>query len=414
MNPYLIFILAVILIGYFLDLTISIVNLRSLDPRLPDEFIDVFDGRRYAKSQNYTRTTTTFSMIKETTTAVLTVAFILIGGFNWVDGLARGFGMGPIGTGLIFTAILLLFVASAGMLFSIYATFVIEARFGFNQTTRRIFILDLAKGIILAVVIGGPVLAFILWFFEIGGSWSWLYCWMGVVGAMMAIQFLAPVLIMPLFNKFTPLEDGELKETVTNYAARENFKIKGIYTMDGSRRSTKLNAFFTGFGKFRRIVFFDTLVEKLSIGEIVAVLAHEMGHYKLKHVVKMLTASILQMGILFFILSLFINNRGLFTAFRMEHVSIYASFIFFGFLYSPISMLLSVIFNIFSRRHEFQADRYALISTDRPEMLISALKQLSITNLSNLTPHPLHVFLNYSHPPILERIKALRKKRLSI
>ena len=184
--------------------------------------------------------------------------------------------------------------------------------------------------------------------------------------------------------------------------------------MDGSRRSTKLNAFFTGFGRFRRIVFFDTLVEKLSTGEIVAVLAHEMGHYKLRHVFKMLAASILQMGILFFILSLFINNRGLFAAFRMDHVSIYASIIFFGFLYSPISMLLSVIFNIFSRRQEFQADRNALISTGRPEMLISALKKLSITNLSNLTPHPLHVLLNYSHPPVLERIKALRKKRSSI
>ncbi|MEA3233024.1 MAG: M48 family metallopeptidase [Thermodesulfobacteriota bacterium] len=409
MNPYLIFILAVILIGYILDLTISIVNLSSLDPRLPDEFIDVLDGERYAQSQNYTRTTTTFSMIKETATTTLTIAFILIGGFNWVDMLARGFGLNTISTGLIFTAILLVIVACLEMPFSIYATFVIEERFGFNQTTRGTFILDLAKGIVLTVVIGGPVLAFVLWFFEKGGSWAWLYCWMGVVAAMMVIQFLAPVLIMPLFNKFTPLEDGELKETVTNYAAREKFQIKGIYTMDGSKRSTKLNAFFTGFGRFRRIVFFDTLVEKLSTGEIVAVLAHEMGHSKLKHIFKMLAASILQMGILFFILSLFINNRGLFAAFQMEHVSIYASLIFFGFLYSPISMLLSVIFNIFSRRHEFQADRYALNSTGRPEMLISALKKLSITNLSNLTPHPLHVFLNYSHPPVLERIKALGK-----
>jgi len=414
MNPYLIFILTVILVGYILDLTISIVNLSSLDPRLPDEFIDVLDGRRYAKSQSYTRITTTFSMIKETATTTLTIVFILIGGFNWVDGLARGFGLGPIGTGLIFTAILFVIVACVEMPFSVYATFVIEERFGFNQTTRGTFILDLAKGIILAVVIGGPVLAFILWFFEIGGPWAWFYCWGGVVGATMGIQFIAPVLIMPLFNKFTPLEDGELKETVANYATREKFKIKGIYTMDGSRRSTKLNAFFTGFGRFRRIVFFDTLVEKLSTGEIVAVLAHEMGHYKLRHVFKMLAASILQMGILFFILSLFINNRGLFAAFRMDHVSIYASLIFFGFLYSPISMLLSVIFNIFSRRQEFQADRHALISTGRPEMLISALKKLSITNLSNLTPHPLHVFLNYCHPPVLERIRALRKKRSSI
>ena len=295
-----------------------------------------------------------------------------------------------------------------GLPFSVYATFGIEARFGFNKTTAGTFVLDLLKGIVLTTLIGGPILVFVLWFFDKGGPWAWLYCWIGVVVAMMVIQLLAPVLIMPWFNKFTPLDDGKLKESVTNYAVKEKFKIKGIYTMDGSRRSTKLNAFFTGFGRFRRIVFFDTLMEKLSTDEIVAVLAHEMGHYKLRHVFKMLAASILQMGILFFILSRFINNQGLFGAFRMDHVSIYASLIFFGFLYSPISMLLSVIFNIFSRQHEFQADRYALISTGRPEALISALKKLSVTNLSNLTPHPLHVFLNYSHPPVLERIRVFR------
>ncbi len=408
MNPYLIFIFAVILAGYVIDLTVAIVNLRSLDPHLPEEFDKLYDRERYKKSQNYTRVTTTFSMVRETVSTAFTVAFILISGFNWVDGLARGFGMGTIVTGVIFTAILLLLTTFAEIPFSIYTTFVIEDRFGFNRTTPATFILDMAKGMVLTAVVGGPVLALVLWFFEKGGSWAWLYCWIGVVSVMMIIQFIAPVWIMPLFNKFTPLDAGELKEAVTDYAAREQFKIQGIYTMDGSKRSTKLNAFFTGFGQFRRIVFFDTLVEKLSVGEIVAVLAHEMGHNKLKHVFKMLAASIVQIGIMFLILSAFINNRGLFDAFGMTHVSIYASLVFFGFLYSPISMLLSVIFNIFSRRHEFQADRYALTSTGELEMMISALKKLSVTNLANLTPHPLHVFLNYSHPPVLERIKALR------
>jgi STE24 endopeptidase len=408
MNPYLIFIFAVILAGYVIDLTVAIVNLRSLDPHLPEEFDKLYDRERYKKSQNYTRVTTTFSMVRETVSTAFTVAFILISGFNWVDGLARGFGMGTIVTGVIFTAILLLLTTFAEIPFSIYTTFVIEDRFGFNRTTPATFILDMAKGMVLTAVVGGPVLALVLWFFEKGGSWAWFYCWIGVVSVMMIIQFIAPVWIMPLFNKFTPLDAGELKEAVTDYAAREQFKIQGIYTMDGSKRSTKLNAFFTGFGQFRRIVFFDTLVEKLSVGEIVAVLAHEMGHNKLKHVFKMLAASIVQIGIMFLILSAFINNRGLFDAFGMTHVSIYASLVFFGFLYSPISMLLSVIFNIFSRRHEFQADRYALTSTGELEMMISALKKLSVTNLSNLTPHPLHVFLNYSHPPVLERIKALR------
>ncbi len=408
MNPYLIFILAVILAGYIIDLVVAIVNLRSLDPHLPEEFAKLYDRGRYKKSQNYTRVTTTFSVVRETVSTALTMIFILIGGFNWVDGLARGFGLGTIATGLIFTAILLLLTTIAEMPFSIYTTFVIEDRFGFNRTTPATFILDLIKGMVLTAIVGGPVLALVLWFFEKEGAWAWLYCWIGVVSVMMIIQLIAPVWIMPLFNKFTPLKEGELKEAVTDYAAREQFKIQGIYTMDGSKRSTKLNAFFTGVGKFRRIVFFDTLVEKLSVGEIVAVLAHEMGHYKLKHVFKMLAASIVQMGIMFLILSAFINNRGLFDAFGMAHGSIYASLVFFGFLYSPISMLLSIIFNIFSRRHEFEADRYALTSTGQAEMMISALKKLSVTNLSNLTPHPLHVFLNYSHPPVLERIKALR------
>lgn len=407
MNLYLVLIIGIILISYFLDLIVSGLNLKSLDPRLPEEFADVFDDRRYARSQDYTRTTTRFGLIKGSIMTVLTLFFILLGGFNWVDGLARSVGVGTIGTGLLFTGILLIISGLVGLPFTVYATFVIESRFGFNKTTAGTFIIDMVKGIVLTVLIGGPILAFILWFFEKGGDWAWFYSWMGIVLVTLVIQWIAPVVIMPWFNKFTPIEEGELKSAISDYAAKERFKIKGIYTMDGSKRSTKLNAFFTGFGRYRRIVFFDTLIEKLSTEEIIAVLAHEMGHYKRRHILKMLIASILQMGILFYILSLFINNLGLFAAFKMNHVSVYASLIFFGFLYSPISTLLSVIFNIFSRRHEFQADRYARASTGQSNTLISALKKLSKSNLSNLTPHPLHVFLNYSHPPVLERIRAL-------
>jgi STE24 endopeptidase len=248
----------------------------------------------------------------------------------------------------------------------------------------------------------------VLWFFETGGPFAWLYCWLAVVAFIFVLQFLTPVIIMPLFNTFIPIEDGELKQRIMDYARQQEFRMKGIYTMDGSKRSTKLNAFFTGFGRFRRIVFFDTLVEKLSTGEIVAVLAHEMGHFKKKHIFRMMGGSILQMGIMFYILSLFLSNRELFDAFGMEHLSIYASLVFFGFLSSPISMLLSIVFNIFSRRHEYEADAYAAASTGRPADLVTGLKKLSATNLTNLTPHPLHVFLHYSHPPVLARIQALQ------
>jgi len=411
MNGYLILILTIILISFSLEVIISLLNLKSLHPELPKEFADVFDDEAYAKSQDYTRTTTRFGLLQNFIMTPITILFILFGGFNWIDNLARSFEFGSIISGLVFTGFLILFSGIAGLPFSIYSTFVIEERFGFNNTTVKTFLLDMIKSIILGVLIGGPILALVLWFFETGGPLAWLYCWLIVLGFTLIMQFLAPVLIMPLFNKFTPLDEGELQTSITSYAKSQAFKMKGIYTMDGSKRSTKLNAFFTGFGKFRRIVFFDTLIEKLSPDEIVAVLAHEMGHYKKKHIFKMMTASIIQMGIMFYILSLFLNNEGLFAAFKMEHLSIYASLIFFGFLYSPISMLLGIVSNVFSRRHEYEADAYAASTTSKPQNLINGLKKLSVSNLSNLTPHPLHVFLNYSHPPVLARINALRNKK---
>lgn len=409
MNAYLLFILAVIIISFTLEVTVSLLNLRSLDSQLPAEFRDVFDQAEYARSQEYTRTTTRFGLIQNSVTTALTVLFILLGGFNWVDITARSLGFNSIITGLLFTSLLVLLSGIVGLPFSVYATFVIEERFGFNKTTPKTFVLDIIKAIILGILIGGPLLAFVLWFFETGGALAWLYCWIAIVVFIIILQFLAPVCIMPLFNKFTPLEDGELKEMITDYARNQHFTMQGIYTMDGSKRSTKLNAFFTGFGRFRRIVFFDTLTEKLTAPEIVAVLAHEMGHFKLRHIFKMMAISIAQTGIMLYILSLFINNRGLFDAFGMENLSVYASLIFFGFLYAPISMFLGIIFNCISRRHEYQADAYVTTTTDKTKSLVSGLKKLSVSNLTNLTPHPLHVFLNYSHPPVLERIRTLQQ-----
>ena len=409
MNPYLIFILTVILLGYLLNQIISILELRSLDPELPNEFADVYDEEKYKKSQQYTQTTNRFSQVQDTFMTTITLIFILMGGFNYIDLLARGYGLNAIYTGLIFTAILMFGSSIIGLPFSIYSTFVIEERFGFNKTTPKTFVLDLLKATGLSVIIGAPLLAAILWFFQAAGSLAWLYCWLAVTGFTLILQFLAPVLIMPLFNKFTPLEDGELNDAITGYAKEQHFAIKGIYTMDGSKRSTRLNAFFTGFGRFRRIVFFDTLVEKLNSSEIVAVLAHEMGHFKHKHIFKMMGASILQMGIMFYILSLFLESEQLAAAFGMEYVSVYAGLVFFGFLYTPISLLISIAFNVYSRKNEYEADNWAVTPTQGRTPLISGLKKLSVHNLSNLTPHPFNVFINYSHPPILQRIKAIRE-----
>ena len=408
MNSWLAAVLLIIIIGFLLDLTVSVLNLKALSPDLPDEFKEVFDPSEYRKSQEYTRTTTRFSLLGSTVTTLLTVAFLLLGGFNFVDIFARGFGRGSITTGLMFTGCILLLSYLAGLPFRLYSTFVIEERFGFNRTTVKTFVADSVKGALLVVAIGGPLLALILWFFETAGQYAWVYCWTGVVLFSMILQFLAPILIMPLFNRFTPLEEGDLKNAITEYARQEQFALQGIFTMDGSKRSTKLNAFFTGFGRFRKIVFFDTLVEKLSTYEIIAVLAHEMGHFKRKHVLKMIAGSILQTGVIFYLMSLVLNNRALFAAFSMEHLSIYASLIFFGFLYSPVNILVSVIINFFSRKHEYEADSYAVQTSHKKEQLISSLKKLCQANLSNLTPHPVAVFIQYTHPPVLDRIRAIR------
>ena len=408
-NGYLVLIVAILLSAYLLNLTTALLNLRALRPDLPAEFVDIYDGLQYARSQEYTQTTTRFSLIESTVSLLVTLVFILAGGFNFIDLAARSFDLTTIPTGLIFTGLLALLSAALGLPFALYSTFVIEQRFGLNTTTVMTFVLDRLKAALLTVLLGAPLLVAIFWLFETSGPAAWVYCWIAAVVFLLVVQFLAPVVIMPLFNTFTPLADGGLKEAITRYAAAQHFALQGIYTMDGSKRSTRANAFFTGFGRFRRIVFFDTLLDTLTTSEIVAVLAHEMGHYKRKHLLGMLVLSILQTGLMFFLLSLFLNNPGLFAAFAMEHISVYAGLIFFGFLYTPIATLLAISINAFSRRNEYQADRFVVESGAHGEDLISGLKKLSLSNLANLTPHPVHVAINYSHPPVLARIQALRQ-----
>ncbi len=408
MNIYLFIILAAIVIDYILDLTSGILNVRNAKGDLPQEFDGWYDADKYKKSQEYLRERTSFSLIVETISKVIIIAFILLGGFNFIDKIARGFGLGPITTGLVFAGILLIASKIISIPFSYYSTFVIEQKYGFNRTTIKTFITDIIKALILTIILGGAVFAAVIWFFRSTGQFAWFYCWIAVTIFELFITFIAPVVIMPLFNKFTPLAQGELKTAITEYANSQNFKMKGVYTMDGSRRSTKSNAFFTGFGKFRRIALFDTLIEKQSTPELVSVLAHEMGHYKKKHIFKMIITSILISGLMFYILSLFINNPGLFAAFKMQSLSVYASLIFFGFLFEPINMIFSVVSHIFSRKYEYEADRYAVTTYEHKEAFITALKKLSVDNLSNLTPHPFKVFLDYSHPPVLKRIEAIK------
>ena len=409
LNFYLVCILAILLLGTLLELIAGLLELRSLHPELPAEFTGVYEPDRYARAQEYTRATTRLALVRRTIGLVLTLAFILLGGFNLVDALARGLGLAAVPTGLVFTGLVALLSGAVQLPFSVYATFGIEERFGLNTTTPLTFLLDTLKGLLLAVVLGGPLLAGVFLLFEAGGPSAWILCWLAVSAFLLVVQFLAPVVLLPLFNRFTPLAKGELRTAITRYAANERFAVGGIFTMDGSRRSTRANAFFTGFGRFRRIVFFDTLLERLTTAEIVAVLAHEIGHWRLKHIPVMVGLSVLQTGLLFFLLSRFLDNPGLFAAFGMEHLSVYGSVVFFGFLYTPIATLLAVGVNGLSRRHEYQADRFAVHTGAGAEALISGLKKLSVSNLANLTPHPVNVRLSHSHPPVLERIASLRQ-----
>ena len=409
MNIYLVIILTALIGEFALRSIARYLNLKALNPKLPDEFEGFYDGDKYRQSQEYTRAGAKFAYVSSTFDLCLILAFILVGGFNFVDDLVRGLGLSPIPTGLIFFAILHFARDIISIPFSLYSDFVIEERFGFNKMTVKTFVLDHIKAYALAIILGVPLLGGVLYFFEKTGSHAWIYAW-GLISFFIIIAPpLFTTLIAPMFNKFMPLGEGELKDAIQRYTAKVKFPITEISVMDGSKRSTHSNAYLSGFGAKKRIALFDTLIEKHSVGELVPVIAHEVGHHKKKHVLKGTVLSILHSGLLLFLLSRFVENRALFDAFQVEQISIYAGIVFFSILYAPIELVLSIGLNYLSRKHEYEADAFAAETIASPEPLISGLKTLSVSNLGNLTPHPLTVLLNYSHPPVLQRIAALRQ-----
>ena len=409
MNIYLLIILSALIGEFLLRTLVRVLNLKALDPGLPNEFQGYYDEEKYARSQEYTRVNTRFAFFTTSFDLIVILVFILFGGFNFVDQIVRGFGLSTLPSGLAFFGILFFASDLISTPFSLYQNFVIEEDFGFNKMTLKTFILDKLKGYLLTLVLGGVFLTAILFFFEKTGEYGWLYAW-GIIGLfMILIQPLFTLVIAPMFNKFTPLEKGELRTAIENYAQKVEFPLSRIDVMDGSKRSAKSNAYFSGFGKQKRIALFDTLLEKHSNDEMVAILAHEVGHYKKHHIKVGILISILHTGLLFWLLSIFIDNLGLFEAFKMKEISVYGGLTFFMILYSPVELVLSVIMNAVSRRNEFQADAYSAKTTEKSEHLISGLKNLSVSNLGNLTPHSLSVLLDHSHPPVLERITALKK-----
>ena len=408
MNGLAIIILLAIMFDFILHGFADYLNLKMLRMDLPEAFSGVYDPDRYCRSQQYLSVNTRFGWLLSTFDVAVILIFWFGKGFLLLDQWVRSFGYGPIISGLIYMGGLMMLKGLLTLPFGIYRTFVIEERFGFNKTTWPTFLMDLVKGVLLAVLLGAPLLAAILAFFEYAGNSAWWYCWIAVTIYMMGVQWVAPAWILPLFNKFTPLEDGVLKNAILSYAARIKFPLENVFVMDGSKRSSKSNAFFTGFGKRKRIVLFDTLIKRHTPAELLAVLAHEMGHYQKKHVCQAMILSVLQMGVMLYLLSFFVSYRGLFDAFYVTDKSVYAGLIFFSMLFTPVSFIIGIFVQMRSRRNELAADRFAAETTHDPQAMTNALKKLSVDNLSNLLPHPLYVFLNYSHPPVLQRIDALQ------
>ncbi len=402
-----------LLIGFILDLIADYLNLKKLGEPLPDEFKDVYSPERYLKSQEYTKVRTKFGFITSTLSLMAMLFFWFSGGFNYLDLLISHYSDNLIIRGLLYIGVLAFAGSILSLPFSIYSTFVIEEKFGFNKTTPKTFILDLIKSFLLSLALGAPILALILYIIDTAGEYAWLYGWGAVTLFSLIVQYIAPTYIMPIFNKFKPLEDGDLRNEILQYAEKVKYPLKNVFIMDGSRRSTKANAFFTGFGKNKRIALFDTLLEKHSTEEIITIIAHEVGHFKKKHILIGSVIGFIHTGILFFLLSLFLGQKELYDAFFMQNQPIYAGLIFFGMLYSPIESLLSIALNLLSRKNEYEADEFAVKTTHDKESMIKTLKNLSETNLSNLTPHPFYVFLNYSHPTVLQRIERIRKISLN-
>jgi len=406
-KDYLIIITAIIVIGYLVGEILDWLNLKHSKTELPAEAKGIYDDEKYQKSQEYQKVNAKFSFLTSAFSTVLTLAFLWLGGFGWLDNLLVPFFSNEILLSLSFFGVLFIISDLVNIPFQLYSTFVIEERFGFNKTTYKTFFLDKLKGYLIAALLGGLILGILLYLVNWLGANFWMIFWIAIVLFMVVMNMFYTTLILPLFNKLTPMEEGSLRESITAYASKVGFPLTNIFVIDGSKRSSKANAFFSGLGKKKKVVLYDTLIEKHTEEELVAIFAHEVGHYKKKHIQVGLVLSVLQTGVMLYILSLLIFNEQLSYALGGNVLQIHLNLIAFGMLYSPISMIIGLLMNIVSRKNEFEADRYA-VETANGESLASGLKKLSADNLSNLQPHPAYVFVNYSHPPLLQRLAAIR------
>ena len=397
----------IILISVFLfETTLDYINIKNWAVKVPSIVSDVFPEVKYIKARNYAFVKYRFSLISSIISFIIMIFILSIHGFGGLDEFIRGFTNNQAYVAALFFGIIFIATEILSLPFSIYSTFVIEEKFGFNKTTVKTFIADKLKGYLLGVIIGGLVLFALVKTFELTGANFWWIAWIFLTVLMLLIMVFYTSLILPIFNKLTPLPESELRNTINQYSLKNNFPLKDIFVMDGSKRSSKANAFFSGLGKKKKIILYDTLIKEHSTEELVAVLAHETGHFKLKHTRTGLIAGIIQTGIMLFIFSLFQGNSALIEALGARQTGLHLELFAFALLYSPVSMILGIFTHLMSRKNEFEADAFAK-KTYNGNALSTALKKLSADSLSNLTPHPAYVFVHYSHPTLLKRLEAL-------
>ena len=401
-------IIGIVVVDFVFEKYLDYLNTTKWSDKIPYEVKGIYDEEKYKKQQAYQRENHRFGMLTSGFSFALTLAMFLFFGFAWVDKIAWSFTSNSILAAFLFFAIIMFASDILSTPFSIYDTFKIEEKYGFNKTTPKTFVLDKIKGWLISGIIGGGLLALIIFLYQKTENVFWIYAWLLVSAFSIFMAMFYSNLIVPLFNKQTPLEEGELRNAIQQFSEKVGFKLDNIFVIDGSKRSTKANAYFTGLGAKKRIVLYDTLINDLTIDELLAVLAHEIGHNKKKHVVQSLFISVIQTGVIFYIFSLLINNPNLSRALGVEQPNFHIGLVAFGILYSPVSFVLGIFMNILSRKNEYQADAFAATNF-QPQALASALKKLSVNNLSNLTPHPKYVFFHYSHPTLLQRLEHLKQ-----
>ena len=405
-NIIFILILVIPVSGFIIERYLDHLNAKMWSDTIPEKLKGICDEDEYRKTQHYQKDNDRLSFWTSLFNLIIILIMIIAGGFALIDNLARSFTLNLVVISLVFFGIIGFASDLINIPFSFYDTFVIEKKYGFNTMTIRTFITDHIKSWFIALLVGIPVLGLITWFYYKTGKNFWLYAWGLITAFSVFINLFYSELIVPLFNKQSPLEEGELRTAIETFSQNAGFRLKNIYIIDGSKRSTKANAYFSGFGPKKRIVLYDTLQKELSNEEIVAVLAHEIGHYKKKHVLLTLFFSVILTGFMLLLFSLVVNNPELSRAIGSQTTSFHLGLVVFGILYSPVSLVIGLFSNYISRKNEFEADRFVK-ENFKPQALADALKKLSVKNLSNMIPHPVYVFFHYSHPPLLSRLEKL-------